>query len=404
MTPEDGDALTETASDLEDEAVSFLQELVRTPSVNPTGNYEDVVELLVDTYESFGWRVEVASAPDELLNAHDLSHPRPNVLAYVTEGDGPTIALNAHFDTVPVDEDAWTFSPFGAEIDDGRLYGRGATDSKGRIASYTLAARTLEEADLLPENATVVIAITADEETGGHAGAGWVAEEVLQPDYAIVEGSSESIWHAGCGVLHFRVSVAGEATHAGSPEDGENALLAANEILTALSEHGSELAERESEIEGMDGPTCMPSTIEGGTKTNIVPASCVFTVDRRVPADEDIEAAEQEFREVVDSAADDAAVTVERVLRAHPYHFEIDDSHVQAVAESADALLDAEVPVEGTQGFTDARFFAEKGAKCVHYGPGDEDSNAHGADESVALGQVRDAGVVVAASIRAFAD
>jgi acetylornithine deacetylase/succinyl-diaminopimelate desuccinylase family protein len=405
MDQADRETIAATADELEGGAVSFLQELVRTPSVNPPGDYDAVVELLADAYESFGWNVDVAYAPQELLDARDLPHPRPNVLATVTEGEGTTIALNAHFDTVPVEEDAWTHDPFGGEIDGGRLYGRGATDSKGRIASYTLAARILEETDRLPGDATLVLAITADEESGGHAGAGYVAEEVLQPEYAVVEGSSDEIWHAGCGVLHFRVAVEGEAAHAGTPDEGVNALLAANRMISALADHGEELADRGSEVAGVDGPTCTPSTVEGGRKTNVVPASCTFTVDRRVPPDEDPEDAEREFREVVESGAgEEVTVSVEHVLRARPYRFETDDAHVRAVRRSAESLLDREVPVEGTQGFTDARFFAAAGAACVHYGPGDDDSNAHGADESVALDQVRDAGAVVAGSILEFAE
>lgn len=396
--------LAETASDLEDDTVSFLQKLVRTPSVNPPGEYDEVVNQLVETYESYGWDVTVEYAPEDVHDDRELPAPRPNVLARISEGDGPTVALNAHFDTVPVEEDAWTYPPFGAEIVDGRLYGRGATDSKGRIASYTLAARTLEEAGLVPDNVTLVLVITADEETGGHAGAGYVADRVLQPDYAIVEGNSEEIWHAGCGVLHLRVTVTGEATHAGTPDDGVNALLGANRLLSALADHGATLAQRESAVEGVDGPTCTPSTIEGGRKTNVVPASCTFTVDRRVPPDEDVDAAEREFREAVAAATGDAEVSVESVLRAAPYRFETDDPQVRAVQKSAETVLDRDVPVEGTQGFTDARFFAAAGAKCVHYGPGDDDSNAHGADESVAIDQVRDAGAVVAAAVHELAD
>ncbi len=404
MDAEEYAAIDAAADNLEPSIVPFLQELVRTPSPNPPGEYGDVVSLLVDTYESNGWDVDVVGPPDDVLEAHDLSHPRPNVLAIVTEGDGPTIALNAHFDTVPFEESAWSHDPLGGEIEDGRLYGRGATDSKGRIASYTLAARAMEEADLLPTDATLVLAITADEETGGHAGAGYVAGEALVPDYAVVEGSSKTIWHAGCGVLHFRVTAHGEATHAGRPQEGENALLTTNRVLTALADHGAELASHESDVIGVDGPTCTPSTIEGGTKTNVVPAACSFTVDRRVPPDEDINEAEAAFRDVVAGAAGDAEVDVERILRARPYQFDRDDTQIRAVAESADALLDRPVPVEGTQGFTDARFFARHGTSCVHFGPGDDESNAHGTDESVALDQVRDAGAVVAASVRAMVD
>ena len=400
-------ALVDATNDLETDAVAVLTDLVQTPSPNPPGEYEPVVDLLTETYEGFGWDTEVAYAPEGVLASAGLDRPRPNVLATVTEGPGPTIALNAHFDTVPVNEEAWSYDPYGAEIDGGRLYGRGATDSKGRIASYTLAARALERADLLPANATLVLAITADEETGGRAGAGYVADSVLQPDYAIVEGSSERVWNAACGVVHFEVAVEGEAAHAGTPEDGTNALVAASRIVRALDAHADDLSERGSEIDGINGPTCTPATISGGSKTNIVPAACSFTVDRRVPPDEDIDAAEAAFREVVSEAAadadGDATVTVNRVLRARPYRFAADDAHVCAVADNAEAILDREVPVRGTQGFTDARFFAANGADCVHFGPGDGDSHAHGADESVALDQVRDAGAVVAASVRSIA-
>lgn len=392
--------ITEAAAAQEGEAVEFLSRLVRAPSENPPGEYGDVVSILEETYESYGWGVDVASAPDDLLDELSLPHPRPNVLATVCEGEGPTIVLNAHHDTVPVQEGEWRHDPFGATVEDGRLYGRGAADSKGRIASYTLAARALERSGLLPD-ATLVLAMTADEETGGEAGAGYVAGERCQPDYAVVEGNVETVWNAACGVLHFEVSVEGTAAHAGSPDDGENAILGATRVLSALAEYGAELRERGSDVTGVDGPTCTPGTIDGGTKTNIVPSGCSFTVDRRVPPDEDVDAAEADFRERVAHVAADlpVAVSVETVLRAEPYYFDPDDDHVRAVARNAEAMLDRDVPVEGTQGFTDARFFAAEGTKCVHFGPGDADSNAHGADESVDLGQIRDAGAVVAASV-----
>jgi acetylornithine deacetylase/succinyl-diaminopimelate desuccinylase family protein len=398
--------LWERSGDLAEETTDFLREMVRTESVNPPGDYAAVADLLTETYEGYGWRVERADAPASLLDDLDLPHPRPNVLAYANEGaeDGPTVVFNAHFDTVPVEADDWTFDPFGAEVENGRLYGRGANDSKGRIASYTLALRALSAADAVPEDATLALAITADEETGGHAGAGYVASEVIQPDYAVVEGSSESIWNAACGVLHVRVDVSGTAAHAGSPDGGDNAVVAAGRLVAALDDYADELAARGSDVEGVDGPTCTPATVEGGRKTNIVPASCSFTVDRRVTPDEDPDDAEAELRERVAAAAaaidDDVDVSVTTLLRADPYYFDPEDAHVRAVKENADAMLDREVPVAGTQGFTDARFFADAGAACVHFGPGDSESNAHGADESVALDQVREAGAVLAATAR----
>jgi acetylornithine deacetylase/succinyl-diaminopimelate desuccinylase family protein len=399
-------ALERSVGNLEEEAVSFLQEMVQTPSVNPPGDYAAILDLLRDRYDEYGWDVEVEWAPEDLLEDLGLPHPRPNVLAYVTRGDGPTVALNAHIDTVPVEASKWSYDPFGATVDDGRLYGRGARDSKGRIAAYTLAARALEDSGLLPEDVTLVLALTADEETGGEAGAGHVVESgALRADYAIVEGSTYAVEYASSGVLTFRVDVDGASAHAGlEPEEGANAVVAAARIITALDAYNDDLAERESEVPGVGSATCTPATVEGGVKTNVVPPSCSFTVDRRVPPDHDMEAAEREFRGVVagvDLPAGTSA-TVETLSRTKSFRSDPEDAHVQAVARNANAVL-GDVPIRGTRGGSDAGHFHAGGTKTLKFGPGGRDSNVHGPDENLALDQLRDAAVVVAASVRDIA-
>jgi len=395
-------ALARAVDDLEDGTVSFLREMVRTPSVNPPGDYAAILDLLRTRYGECGWDVEVEWAPETLLEELDLPHPRPNVLAYVTRGAGPTVALNAHIDTVPVEPSKWTYDPFGGEIADGRLYGRGARDSKGRIAAYTLAARALEATDLLPEGVTLVLALTADEETGGEAGAGQVVESgALCADYAIVEGSTYAVEYASSGLLTFRVDVEGASAHAGlEPEEGANAVVAAARLVTALDAHGDELAERESEVPGVGSATCTPATIDGGVKTNVVPPSASFTVDRRVPPDHDPEAAERAFRGVVAGVDLPAGTTasVEALSRTKPFRSDPEDAHVRAVARNANAVL-GDVPVRGTRGGSDAGHFHAGGTKAVKFGPGGRDSNVHGPDENLALDQLRDAAVVVAASV-----
>ena len=399
----DLDTLRTSVDELEDEAVSFLQEMVRTPSVNPPGDYEAILDVIRARYEGYGWDVDVEWAPEALLEELGLDHPRPNVLAYVTRGDGPTIALNAHIDTVPIQAEKWTYEPFGAEIDDGRLYGRGARDSKGRIAAYTLAARALEESDLLPDDATIVLALTADEETGGQAGAGHVVESgALRPDYAIVEGSTYAVEYASSGVLSFRVDIDGASAHAGlEPEAGANAVVAAARIVSRLDAYHDELAAEESDVPGVGSATCTPATIEGGVKTNVVPPACSFTVDRRVPPDHDLDAAEREFRDVVAGVdlPDGTSASVEALSRTKPFLSDPEDVHVRAVVRYADAVL-GNVPVQGTRGGSDAGHFHAGGTATLKFGPGGRDSNVHGPDENLQLSQLRDAAVVVAASVR----
>ena len=405
VTETELERITDAQRTLESDAVSFLQDLVRIPSYNPPGDYADVAERLVAEFEGHGWETETVWAPPEVLEdlGLDPDYPRPNVLGYVTRGDGPTVALNAHLDTVPVDEGAWTRDPFGGEIDEGCVWGRGARDSKGRIASYTMAGRVLEAADLLPDDATVVVAVTADEETGGRAGAGYVTDSgALRPDYAIVEGSVDVVWRAASAIIRPDVVVTGKASHAGtSPEAGANAVVAAARIVDALENHAVNLTRQRSAIPGVGSPTCVPAVIEGGVKTNVVPSSCRVSVDMRVPPDMDAAAAERRFREVVDGVTLPAGTeaTIEITQRNAPYEFAEDDVQVRAVKANAEAIRGEEVPVVGTRGSTDARYFAPHGAKCVNYGPGDDRSNAHGADEHVRIDQVSDVGAVVAASV-----
>ncbi len=401
------DDLRTAADELEAEAVEFLREMVRTPSVNPPGDYEAIVDLVRSRYESYGWDVEISHAPLELLDELNLPHPRPNVLAYVTRGNGPTIALNAHLDTVPVEESKWTYEPFGAEVDDGRVWGRGARDSKGRIASYTLAARALEQTGLLPDDATVVLALTVDEETGGEAGAGHLVESgALDADYVVVEGSTYAVEYASSGVLTFRVTVTGRSAHAGlEPEAGANAVVAAARLVTELDAYGERLGAKESEIPGVGSATCTPSVVEGGVKTNVVPSSCTIAVDRRVPPDHDLDEAEREFREVVDGVTlpEGTTATVETVGRTRPFRSDPDDPHVQAVARNADAVF-GDVRVRGTRGGSDAGHFHAGGVAALKFGPGDMNSNVHGPDENLSIDQLRDAAVVVAASVRDIGD
>jgi acetylornithine deacetylase/succinyl-diaminopimelate desuccinylase family protein len=398
-------AIEAATDERHDESVEFLREMIRTPSVNPPGEYAAIHDLVTSTYERYGWEVETERVPAERLEALGLDpdYPRPNVLGYVTRGDGPTVALNAHLDTVPVDESRWSYAPFGAEVEDGRIWGRGARDSKGRVAAYTLAARALEESGMVPDDATVVLAITCDEETGGEAGPGYVLESgAIDPDYAVVEGSVDGVGYAAAGVLHPEVTVTGEASHAGvDPSGGVNAVVGAARVVAALEEYGSELTATGSDVPGIGHPTCTPGTIEGGTKTNVVPSSCSITVDRRVIPEESLDDAEAAFREVVEAVElpEGATVDVDVRLRAVPFRSRRDGPLARSLKRNADAVTGGDVPVNGSRGFTDARFFARAGAETAKYGPGDHESNVHGADENLKLDQLRDSAAAIAATL-----
>lgn len=405
VSPDELEAIETEASTLADDSVDFLSSMISTNSINPPGDYDDIHSVVSSNFEAQNWDVETVRTPESLLDelGVDPDFPRPNILAYVSSGTGPTLVMNAHLDTVPVDAADWTHEPFGAEIDDGRIWGRGARDSKGRIAAYSTAARILENTGLVPEAANIVLAITVDEEIGGESGPGYLIRSgKLQPDYAIVEGSYQAVEYAAAGVIHFSVTIKGKASHAGvDPEGGVNALIGAARVINELDRYAGTLTDRVSDVPRIGSPTCTPATIDGGQKTNVVPASCTFTVDRRVIPEENVDDAAREFRERVNAVdlPPGATVEVEELLRAQPFVSDPDGSLVQSVVRNARAVTGQEVPLGGTRGFTDARFFAEGGAETVKYGPGDDESNVHGADENIKLDQLTNSSAIIAAAI-----
>jgi acetylornithine deacetylase/succinyl-diaminopimelate desuccinylase family protein len=367
-----------------DELVTFLQDLVRIPSVNPPGEYRELASFLATRLETLGLEAEVLEVPAELIEAAGLTTPRLNVLGRHGDAAHPCLVLNAHLDTVPV-SGRWTTDPFSGELRDGRVYGRGASDSKGRIACYAYVLAALARAGFEPTGSILLVA-SADEETGGRLGVEYLLESgAIAPDYAIVEGQCHAVWVAANGCLHLRISIRGRAAHAATPERGIDAIEEAQAVLSALYAHRDELRRRPSSIPGLIHPTLIVGTIAGGTKTNVVPDEVVLTVDRRIDPAEDADAVVAELVDVVRAAAGATTVETEVLMLAHPYGTTPESARLaQALLRRGEQVLGERPALVGIPGFTDARFFWERGISTVNYGPAPRDhwsSNAHGGDE-----------------------
>jgi succinyl-diaminopimelate desuccinylase len=382
--------------------VLFLQDLIQIPSVNPPGDYERIAEFFQDHLRKLGLEVTLIRVPDELAGRAGVLTPRVNVLARFGGNSRPELVLNAHLDTVPP-SGTWTTDPFAGEIRDGRVFGRGAIDSKGRLASYVYAVAAVQRAGFIPRG-SVVIAATADEESGGALGAQYLLDAgFLQPDFAIVEGSCYVLWIATNGCLHLRVVVHGIPAHASMPEQGRDALETMSEILSRLYAHRDELKKRHCAIPGLMHPTLVVGTIEGGTKTNTVPDWVTITIDRRINPGEDPDLVAAELDHVVESAAAGADIETKVLLRAEPAGVSSHESLlIQSLLDRSRQVADVVPALEGTTGFTDARFFWEHGIDTVHFGPSPEDEaagNIHGADENLAITDLLRATEVLALAI-----
>lgn len=197
------------------------------------------------------------------------------------------MALNAHGDVVPPGE-GWSTDPYGAEIRDGVMYGRGVAVSKSDFATYAFALKALEESGL-PLAGTVELHLTYDEEAGGLIGPGWLLEQgISKPDFAISAGFSYNVVVAHNGCLHLEVRVEGKSAHAARPDTGVDALRAANRLLTALYALNDDFGSTRSEVDGIDHPTLVVGLISGGINTNVVPDVVTLRIDRRMIPEENL--------------------------------------------------------------------------------------------------------------------
>ena len=203
------------------EAVAFTADLVRIPTVNPPGEaYDDCAHFIGDRLERCAFDVEYF--PAEGLPEHTPSHPRINVVG-TRHGRAPhpVVHLNGHFDVVPAGE-GWTRDPFGGDVVDGRIYGRGSCDMKAGIAAALFAVEGIRRAGV-ELNGAVEISGTVDEESGGFAGVAWLAEHgrlsAVRTDYVIIPEPLyvDRICIGHRGVYWFEVLTRGRIAHGSMP-------------------------------------------------------------------------------------------------------------------------------------------------------------------------------------------
>jgi len=396
--------------------VRLLERLISVPTVNPPGeNYGRMAELLRNELESLGLRVEVHRVPDEVVERHypwARGHPRYIVIARLSSGrPGPVLHFNGHYDVVPPGQ-GWSMDPFRPVVRDGKVYGRGASDMKGGIASVIGAVRALLEAGWEPARGSLELSFTPDEETGGETGVRYMLEKGLaRPSHAVVAEPSTTgrIWIGSRGAVWARVRVHGKQAHGSAPWLGLNAFEAMAEIAVWLRHrYIPRLAERRTDLP-MDDPRAASPTltmggeVRGGAKTNIVPGFYEFSLDRRTIPGEDPDEVERELREAVERAARETGLLsqgyrVELVVdgKASATTLPPDHPFVEQLAATVKEVLGIEPLRTICIGGLDTRYFQERGVAALTYGPGGA-AVAHMPDEYVPISELEGAARVYAA-------
>src|SRR5262245_630774 len=236
----------------------LLAGLVSFSSENPPGREAEIALYLGAHLQTLGFAVEVP----------EVAPGRRNVIARIDNGDGPTLAFNSHLDVVPAGS-GWTADPFRLVERDGRLYGRGACDAKGSIASM-VEAMTLLIAASAAWKGQLVGVFVADEEVGSSGARAFVAAHPPVDRVVVGEPTSLATVSAHKGVLRPRIRITGKSAHSGMPELGENAIVAAGQLITLFEAEDARLREIQHRLCGKASLTV--TRIEGGIADNVVPA------------------------------------------------------------------------------------------------------------------------------------
>lgn len=371
--------------------ISLLQHLVRIPSVNPD-NAPGTAESGEEEIANFlgGW-LEALGAEVVL---EEVQAGRPNLLARFAPLDGrPRILLGPHLDTVGVG--GMTIDPFGGELRDGRVWGRGASDTKGPMAAMLWALR--QTRGMLAQLPVAVDFVAfMGEESGQWGSKDFVQRHGAEYTFAVVgEPTSMQVVNVTKGSLWATLRATGKAAHSSQPERGDNAILKLTRTLDTLDHHlGHALA-------GFSHPVLGPSTlnvgvIRGGSRPNIVPDLAEAEIDIRITPDL--------------AAAGGASRLLREMLEDHALPVEIVRSNENPPMETASdhpmvrALLavDPATRLAGAPWFSDAAHLANGGVPSICLGPGSIDQ-AHTADEFIETPALEGAAAFFEAFIRHLA-
>lgn len=378
--------------------VEFTQALVRVPSTNDPArgrSEQPAADLVAAKMREWGWRPVV----------HEAAPGRPNVVAVVEGGggDGPTLMFEGHTDVVTEgDLSTWTVDPFGGEIRDGRLWGRGSADMKSGLAATLYATRALQLAGPFPGR--IKVCALADEE-GLMLGAHHFVAEGLAADVdgaIVAEPEAGEICAVAKGALRLRVDLTGKMAHGAMPQHGRNPVQAVGALLTGLDGLQRDLQRAHPAHEHLGEVYVTPTVVRAGTEeqVNVIPATASVFVDvRTVPG---LDHQEVAGRVAALAGWDGVTAEVSILVDRPPVDVPVDDPVVAALAAAHRDVTGAEPVYGGVPGSTDGTVLTHwGGVPSVVYGPGGK-WIAHQSDEYVEVAEIVQCTRVFAEAARRF--
>jgi succinyl-diaminopimelate desuccinylase len=290
MTPEKINEIVETNKE---EAIDFLKEMLRTPS--PTGHEKAISEVVIRWLKKDDFVPEI----------HFLVPERPNVIVNWTgNAEGKKFMFNGHYDVFPPDPNN-PRDPWSAEIKDGNIYACGSADMKTGLSAAIMAMKLLKRNNYIP-NGTISLSCDCDEEQGGEYGAKYlISKGLLKADFGVsMEASEDWIIVDSDGRIAYRVTYFADSWHAGNRFNRDDAIRKAHKAISRLYQY-DDMLKKERYVNNIEGGAILSVTEiqagRNGKESNIHPASCSFSLDRRYTTGETVESATAELKNILDS-------------------------------------------------------------------------------------------------------
>ncbi|WP_434511729.1 M20 family metallopeptidase [Desulfitobacterium sp. AusDCA] len=367
---------------MRDEAIGLLQELVRTPSVNPSETFEkDMADLVKRKMCDLGLEVrQIEPEPNRVSNC---------ALYRGTEGYR-TALFYAHMDVVPEGSpENWQYPPFGAEIADGKMYGRGAKDCKLGLASGLMALKAIQNARVALRGNMMLVA-GADEETGGQLGlAKLVDQGWIKADYAIYgEGKPDELIIGARGLCQIEITVRGKTTHTAHKRLGINAIVKMADVIKAIDKMTFTNWQPHEIVPGR--PVASVNIVKGGFKENVVPDKCTIVVDIRfLPGMtikgvlDDVERELNKLRDA-DPYLGGLDVSVRPISIARPVFISSQEPLVKLLAKTVGGVTGKTPVAKGILPSTDSRFLIyDAGIPTVNFAMGND--SGHSPNEYIVI-------------------
>ena len=382
------DSILNRIDEMRNNIIKFHQKLIQIPSENPPGNYKEISNFIENKYRELGFKT---------------INKRKNIMGDYGDFAANSLIIYSHMDTVEAFK-GWTKDPFGAQLINDKIYGRGSCDDKACVSAQIFAAKALIDSNVDLKGKLILTSVV-DEETGGYNGAKFLLDKGYLKANACILGDGRGDFPIGYygGAIFVTFLIKGKQTHGMSFPDlpppnrnkfsGINAIEKMRRVLNFLSELQHEFSKTQTKYSPYPSYPSKIShinigVIEGGTKISIVPDKCLLHCGiHTIPEQniDDIITRIHKFAAEYKQSDSDLDLTITIPLSYKPQIINKNSEFASAVKHSIAMVFNENRDFRFNIATNDGHFFLEKGIETIQFGCGGVQNNVHAPDEFVEI-------------------